>query len=217
MYAGGRPLILWSHPHRPMGKISDLFSALPNHTAKPLLNSQCRFPMANSQCDIAWAAWELLAEQFILPSASSIDSRRLGQFDISLLDPTSFSRHKQRFAEIKAYTTAICKEDPTIEADFEEATCRKFGVERTAALQALRTKLGGDSHRVQQLGDLMILFMITKTSTTSSSHIKESAIDACRDFIITGHSEPKAFMERCRDGVSSLPLETSTEERRKRI
>ena len=60
----------------------------------------------------------------------------------------------------------------------------------------------------------MILFMITKTSTTSSSHIKESAIDACRDFIITGHSEPKAFMERCRDGVSSLPLETSTEERR---
>ena len=154
------------------------------------------------------------AEQFILPGSSSMDSRVMAQFDISELDASSFARHKYKHADIKGYTEAVCKDDPSIEADYLTATCNKFGVERTAALQALRTKLGADSHREQQLGDLMILYLLTNKG---ASPIRESAIEACRDFIIAGHYEPKTFMERCRDGVSSLPLDASPEVRREKI
>jgi len=65
-------------------------------------------------------------------------------------------RHKDKYADIIAYTETICTEDPSIEADLTTATCNKFGVERTAELQAPRHNLGADSHRVQQLGDLML-------------------------------------------------------------
>ena len=95
------------------------------------------------------------AHQFIASDLSAIDLQILGKFDISKVDPTTFQRYKGRYADVRAFTEQACKDDASIEGDFK-AALSKQSLERAAALHTLLAKLGTNSHRQQQLGDMML-------------------------------------------------------------
>ena len=166
-------------------------------------------PTSQRESEAAIQAIEF-ANQFLIHGNDSAETSILAQFNIADLDPATYTRHKSKFADVRAFAEAACKDDPSIEADLT-AALHKNGAERTSALQTLRGKLGKQSHRAQQLGDLVIIYLLSRLSTATP--VRESVSEACRDFLVVGHYDPLMYVERCRKGLSELPLETSTEDR----
>ena len=150
------------------------------------------------------------AQQFFMVNAESIESQIISQFDISAIDPTTFTRHRNRFADVKAFTEAVAKEDASVEKDLKDAL-EKQGQQKISALHALREKLGHGSHRQQQLGDAMLLHLLSRSTT--STVVKDSVKATCHDFVLLGRFELQEFMVRCTKGESILPSDTDTTQR----
>ena len=169
-----------------------------------LKNGSDRAPNLKAMAALAFS------EKFIMSDAESIEAKVLSQFDVETIDPPTFSRHKSRYADVRALAEAIYKDDPSIGADLTSALS-KNGSNKITALRNLRDKLGQHSHRSEQLGDMMLLALLTRHGTSAT--VKTSVQAACRDFIFVGSDEPESFMLRCTEGESILPPETTPAER----
>ena len=82
-------------------------------------------------------------------------------------------------------------------------------------MNALTDKLGMGSHRTQQLGDIMFLYLLSRQN--SNSTVKDTVSTTCRDFMLQGQHELCSFIERCKEGQSILPTDSSPEGRRQSI
>ena len=137
------------------------------------------------------------ANSFIASDLACIDQQLLGQLSLAALDKDSYDRNKGKYADVKAFTEAACSSDASIEADLK-AALSKHSMERSTMLNDLRDKLGKNSQRKQQLGDLMLLHLLTRQGTSAA--VKDCIGTACLDFVTIGHSELKEFIERCSQG-----------------
>ena len=157
-------------------------------------------PPRESDCPKATEAL-LQARKNLLSGSETTECEILAQFQLSRIDPQTFTAYKRKYNDIPAFTEVVCKEDPTIETELA-AAIHKQGPERAAALQALGRRMGPHSHRQNILGDAMLFHLITRPS--SNAQVRKSAASAARDFITQGHTEPSKYIERCLHGHSLL-------------
>ena len=142
-----------------------------------------------------------MAKKYFLPDAEATEAQIIALFEVSRLDPETFKRHKMKYADVRGFTEAIIKDDPSVLTDLAAAH-KKTGADKSTALESLREKLGKSSHRNQQLGDVMLLYLLTRSGVDAAVLNNISA--TCSDFVIKGHSEPQFFIERCRQGQSIM-------------
>ena len=113
----------------------------------------------------------VFAQQYFMQDSTSIEAEVLEQLDISTIDPSTFSRNKQKYVDVKAFTAAMCKDDPSIATDLT-AALSKTGTEKRNLLMALRKKLGQGSHREKQLGDAMLLYLVSHSDTSTGPEVR---------------------------------------------
>ena len=152
------------------------------------------------------------SQQFFMDDAASIEDQIVAQFNIKEMDPETFKRHKEKFADVRSFSEAALHDDPSIETNLS-AAMKLHGAEKATALQALRVKLGKGSHRNQQLGDLMLLYLLSRQSADAT--VKDSIAATCRDFVAKGHTELFDFSNRCRAGQSFMPSQIDPDLRSK--
>ena len=167
-------------------------------------------PLVTAAEDPETTAALLQADNMFLTGHEAIEVDILAQIDIKSVDPVTYSRHREKFSDIRSFTENAIKEDPSIETDFK-AALKKTGTERAAALRTLKGRLGPSSHRQQIVGDAMLFHLITRPSTSAA--VKKSAATASRDFLFQGHYEPTQFINRCQEGQTLLLCDTTAAQR----
>ena len=136
-----------------------------NQPTDPKVNLLSNEPnpfIAPAECSSAL----VFAQQYFMQDSSSIEAEVLEQLDVSTIDPSTFHRTKQKYVDVKAFTAAMCKDDPSIATDLA-AALSKTGTEKRNLLMALRKKLGQGSHREKQLGDAMLLYLVSRSDTST--------------------------------------------------
>ena len=84
---------------------------------------------------------------------------------------------------MRSFSEAALHDDPSIDTNLS-AAMKLHGAEKAIALQALRVKLGKGSHRTQQLGDLMLLYLLSRKSADAT--VKDSIAAPAVTLVLRG-------------------------------